>query len=124
VPIRIGIRKSKIQFIDPREFFRILEAAILFYEEFFSTPFPWSKYDNVFCPEFRIRGMENVGLINMTDKYFKNKNEITEFQKFEYLKVTVHELAHMWFGDLVTMKWWNDLWLKESFADYCAGTCL
>lgn len=68
--------------------------------------------------------MENVGLINMTDKYFKNKNELTEMQNFEYLKVTVHELAHMWFGDLVTMKWWNDLWLKESFADYCAGTCL
>ena len=79
VPMRIGIRKSKIKFIDPREFFRLMEASITFYESFFSTPFPWSKYDNVFCPEFRIRGMENVGMINMTDKYFKPKNELTEF---------------------------------------------
>jgi aminopeptidase N len=78
VPMRIGIRKSKIKFIDPREYFRIMEAAIAFYESFFSTPFPWSKYDTVFCPEFRIRGMENVGMINMTDKYFKPKNELTE----------------------------------------------
>lgn len=68
--------------------------------------------------------MENVGMINMTDKYFKPKNELTETQDFEYIHVVVHELAHMWFGDLVTMKWWNDLWLKESFADYCAGSCL
>lgn len=63
-------------------------------------------------------------MINMTDKYFKPKNELTETQDFEYIHVVVHELAHMWFGDLVTMKWWNDLWLKESFADYCAGSCL
>ena len=61
---------------------------------------------------------------NMTDKYFKPKFEITEFEYFQYLKVVVHELSHMWFGDLVTLKWWNDLWLKESFADYSAGTCL
>lgn len=101
-----------------------MEAAITFYEGFFGTKFPWQKYDNIFVPEFRIRGMENVGMINMTDKYFKPKSEVSEMLRFEYLKVCVHELAHMWFGNLVTMKWWNDLWLKESFADYCAGTCL
>lgn len=80
VPLRIAIRKSKIQFLDPRMLFRILESAIPFYEKFFSTGFPFKKYDTVFCPEFRIRGMENVGLINMTDKYFKPKAECTEFE--------------------------------------------
>lgn len=101
-----------------------MEASIQFYEGFFGVAFPWSKYDSIFCPEFRIRGMENVGMINMTDKYFRKKSEVPELMFFEYLKVIVHELSHMWFGNLVTMKWWNDLWLKESFADYCAGTCL
>jgi aminopeptidase N len=110
--------------LDSEEFFRILEASIDLYEEFFSCKFPFSKYENVFCPEFRISGMENVGLVNMADKFFKPKNEVTQELKFLYFKVVVHELAHMWFGDLVTMKWWNDLWLKESFADYCAGVCL
>ena len=124
VPIRIGIRRSKIKYLDPREFFRLLESAIQFFETFFSTKFPFHKYDNIFVPEFRIRGMENIGMINMTDKYFIPKFEVTEKQKFEYLKVVVHELSHMWFGDLVTLKWWNDLWLKESFADYSAGVCL
>ena len=68
--------------------------------------------------------MENVGLINMTDRIFKPKQDQTAREMALLYKVFVHELSHMWFGDLVTMKWWDDLWLKESFADYCASECL
>jgi aminopeptidase N len=72
-PLRVAIRKSKLKFLDASLLFRMLEATMLFYEDFFQTKFPFTKYDTVFCPEFRIRGMENVGMINMTDKYFRPK---------------------------------------------------
>ena len=76
VPFRIVIRKSKAKFLNSDLLFKMLEATVTFYEEFFQTKYPFSKYDTVFCPEFRIRGMENVGMVNMTDKYFKPENEL------------------------------------------------
>jgi aminopeptidase N len=68
--------------------------------------------------------MENVGLVVLRDTFLVPAAEKTYFEEQMWIKVAVHELSHMWFGDLVTMRWWNDLWLKESFADYCTSVCL
>lgn len=102
----------------------MIEDGIKFFEDFFQCPFPFEKYDQVFVPEFRISGMENVGIVILRDTFLQPDEDKTYFDVVTWIKVAIHELSHMWFGDLVTMKWWNDLWLKESFADYCASICL
>lgn len=101
-----------------------MEDALVFFEEFFSCPFPFKKYDQIYVPEFRISGMENVGLVVLRDTLLIPRSDATYYDDLFATRVAVHELSHMWFGDLVTMKWWNDLWLKESFADYCTSVCL
>jgi aminopeptidase N len=123
VDMSIYSRKSKTQYLNVKEIYSLMDSSIKFYENYFSTKFPWEKYDIVYVPEFRISGMENVGMIWMTDTLVRPEDEMTGMYKFWHFIVHVHELAHMWFGDLVTMKWWNDLWLKESMADFCSGIC-
>jgi len=124
IPMRVYARPSKLKHADHKEIFRVLKAGIRFYEELFSCKFPFKKYDTIFCPEFRIGAMENVGAISFNEIYLKPADEMTENLRTRFYYVVLHELSHMWFGDMVSMQWWDNLWLKESFADFCSGTCM
>ena len=105
------------------EIFEITRACLGFYEEFFGYPYPFGKYDQIFCPEYNAGAMENPGCITFTDSFIYK--DATTVQRRTYRAVVIaHEQAHMWFGDLVTMKWWNDLWLNESFAEFISHFAL
>mmetsp|Transcript_2156 Transcript_2156/g.1491 ORF Transcript_2156/g.1491 Transcript_2156/m.1491 type:complete len:395 (-) Transcript_2156:1653-2837(-) len=123
-PMRIFVRQTKKDYIDAVELFRVVKEGMKFYEDLYGTPFPFEKYDHIFCPEFRISAMENVGAITFRDNLLLPKDQQTDHIKFFFMMVALHELAHMWFGDLTTMNWWNDLWLKESFADFSCATVM
>ena len=92
-------------------------SGLDFFNELFDYPYPWGKYDQAFVPEYNLGAMENPGLVTFTENYVFT-SRATDAQYQARANTLMHEMAHMWFGDLVTMQWWDDLWLKESFADY------
>ncbi|MGI8926892.1 MAG: aminopeptidase N [Tepidiformaceae bacterium] len=123
--IAIGLycRKSMVKHLDTGELFTITRQGLDWYAEFFDYPYPFGKYDQVFVPEFNSGAMENVGCVTHNE-YMVFRDPPTENQRQNRCETILHEMAHMWFGDLVTMRWWNDLWLNESFATYVAYVCM
>ncbi|SDW54070.1 aminopeptidase G. Metallo peptidase. MEROPS family M01 [Arthrobacter sp. cf158] len=117
VPLALFCRASLADSFDADELFRLTKNGLQFFNELFDYPYPWGKYDQAFVPEYNLGAMENPGLVTFTEKYVY-ASRATDAQYQARANTLMHEMAHMWFGDLVTMNWWDDLWLKESFADY------
>jgi len=115
VPIRLMARQSLAQYVAVEEWMQYTKSGIEHYNNYFEIPYPFKKYDQVIVPDFLIGAMENVAAVTFSESYV-DRGSSNRFSSQRRAGTILHEMAHMWFGDLVTMNWWNGLWLNESFA--------
>ncbi|MGW6903949.1 aminopeptidase N [Streptomyces sp. NPDC054940] len=119
LPFALHCRRSLAPFLDADadELLDVTRACFDRYHEKFEEPYPFDSYDQAFVPEFNAGAMENPGLVTFRDE-FVYRSAVTDTERQTRAMVIAHEMAHMWFGDLVTLRWWDDIWLNESFAEY------
>jgi aminopeptidase N len=120
IPLGIFCRQSLASFLDPDEIFEVTRQGFDFFHRAFGVRYPFGKYDQLFVPEYKAGAMENAGCVTFLEDYVF-RSRVTDSEREARAETILHEMAHMWFGDLVTMRWWDDLWLNESFATW-AGT--
>ncbi|QPK94698.1 aminopeptidase N [Actinomyces sp. zg-332] len=118
IDLGVYCRQSLSKYFDYEDFLYVTKCGLEFYNKNYDYPYPWGKYDQILVPEYNIGAMENPGCITYSEKKFLFKNTPTIADRQSRANTILHEMCHMWFGDLVTPLWWDDLWLKESFADH------
>jgi aminopeptidase N len=124
IPMGIYCRKSMMQYLDPEDIFLITKQGFEYFEKTFGLAYPFEKYDQIAVVDFNFGAMENAGAVTFREDVLVFRSHVPEKAYLARANTILHEMAHMWFGDMVTMSWWDDLWLNESFAEWSSYLAL
>ena len=116
LPLRLACRRTLARYLDADDVVEVTRAGLDFFHERYGVTFPWGSYDQIYVPEYNLGAMENPGCITFNESYI-SRSTPTFTERQRRANTTLHEMCHMWFGDMATPAWWDDLWLKESFAE-------
>ncbi len=123
IDMGVYCRQSMKRYLDADDIFLVSEQGFDFFHEQFGVRYPLPKYDQLYVPEFNAGAMENFGCVVHAEQHYIFRSAVTDYEYENRANTILHEMAHMWFGDLVTMRWWDDLWLNESFAEWASHWC-